>query len=237
MDDEEEGREMITWRWFVGISRAGRSMMFAAIGIPKKTKYPQFEKVVGPFQSEENALAYAVEYGRHRNPTSNVMVYFCTKDGEYHNSNSDIYFKHYKYQGAAPTRLKDVQRQRNPVDDSSYAFIWNKLTNTQRVNLISNDPETPVASAYHDRLWEDLSGKVRVIAKRYLRSRLSNSPVGKIIYEHIEEIRAEKGTNSLWPKEKFKHKFKRGARVIGLPNGDLLVKSTEGKRLWNNFDY
>jgi hypothetical protein len=58
-----------------------------------------------------------------------------------------------------------------------------------------------------------------------------------VIYDNIEAIQAEKGSNSLWPKEKFEHKFKRGARVLGLRNGDLLIKSKTGRRLWKEFDY
>jgi len=58
-----------------------------------------------------------------------------------------------------------------------------------------------------------------------------------VIYENIEEIRAEKGKNSLWPKDKFKHRFKRGAQVFGLDNGDLLIKSKNGKKLWKKFNY
>ena len=65
------------------------------------------------------------------------------------------------------------------------------------------------------------------------------------IYENIEQIFAEKGRKSLWPKQKFKHKFQKGAAVLGvkkggkvrLKEGDLVIRSRRGKRLWKMFDY
>ena len=65
------------------------------------------------------------------------------------------------------------------------------------------------------------------------------------IYENIEAIYAKKGRKSLWPKQPFKHKFGKGASVFGvsrsgkvqLRQGDLVVRSRRGKRLWRFFNY
>lgn len=65
------------------------------------------------------------------------------------------------------------------------------------------------------------------------------------IYENIEAIYAKKGGNSLWPKKPFKHKFEKGSSVFGirktgkvqLKQGDLVVRSRHGNRLWKFFDY
>ncbi len=58
------------------------------------------------------------------------------------------------------------------------------------------------------------------------------------IYGSIDAIEATKGRASLWPGEHFRHDFRgRGARILGLPNGDLLVKKGKKGRLWNVFDY
>lgn len=65
------------------------------------------------------------------------------------------------------------------------------------------------------------------------------------IYENIEAIYAKKGGDSLWPKKPFKHKFNNGSSVFGirkdgkvpLRQGDLVIRSRQGKRLWRFFDY
>ena len=57
-----------------------------------------------------------------------------------------------------------------------------------------------------------------------------------LIYDDIEEIKATKGRKSNWPGEKFVHKFKkRGSKIYGLPNGQLLVVASAP--LWDTFNY
>jgi len=64
-----------------------------------------------------------------------------------------------------------------------------------------------------------------------------NPPKMKVIYDNVLAIEAQKGSESHFPKEKFRHDFKgeTKARVIGLPDGSLLIKGK--KRLWKEFDY
>lgn len=66
------------------------------------------------------------------------------------------------------------------------------------------------------------------------------------IYNRLEAIYARKGKRSLWPNQRFVHDFKAvGTRVLGvrkggmykLNPGDLIIRSSRGKRLWKYFDY
>lgn len=65
------------------------------------------------------------------------------------------------------------------------------------------------------------------------------------IYGRLSEIRAQKGKNSLWPGEWYKHPFKGGAVVLGvnktgsyrLRAGDIVLISRQGRRLWKFFNY
>lgn len=76
--------------------------------------------------------------------------------------------------------------------------------------------------------------------KRKRMRRNCNPRKGAVeIYGNILAIEARKGKSSLWPNEKFRHGFKSKseAKVYGLPDGSLLIKSKSGKRLWKNFKY
>lgn len=72
------------------------------------------------------------------------------------------------------------------------------------------------------------------VADNKKRMRIPRGAV--LIYDDIEEIKATKGNNSLWPREKFVHKFtKRGSKIYGLPDGSLLI--TGDNPLWDIFEY
>ena len=61
-------------------------------------------------------------------------------------------------------------------------------------------------------------------------------PRGTLIYDRLLELRARKGRRSHYPRELFKHGFKPGARVIGLPSGDVLLHGARGQRLWQQVE-
>jgi hypothetical protein len=68
---------------------------------------------------------------------------------------------------------------------------------------------------------------------RYIRP---NPPKGSIrLYKNVLEIRAEKGEESNWPGELFKHKFDEGAELFGCPDGSLRIIGK--KPLWKIFEY
>lgn len=58
----------------------------------------------------------------------------------------------------------------------------------------------------------------------------SNPPATEV-YKNIVEIKAVKPNG-----KRYVHKFGPGSHILGLPNGDLLVQSRKGKRLWKNFE-
>jgi len=70
--------------------------------------------------------------------------------------------------------------------------------------------------------------------KRKLRKNPANGSTE--IYGEILAIEAVKGDHGEFPNEKFRHDFKNGGKIIGLDNGDLLVKAEDGK-LWDTFNY
>jgi hypothetical protein len=57
-----------------------------------------------------------------------------------------------------------------------------------------------------------------------------NPPTATEIYKDIIEIRAVKPNG-----QRYVHKFKPGSNIYGLPNGNILIQSRKGKRLWKNF--
>jgi hypothetical protein len=57
------------------------------------------------------------------------------------------------------------------------------------------------------------------------------NPPATEVYRNIIEIRAEKKNG-----ERFVHKFGRGSSIYGLPNGNILIASRSGKKLWKNFN-
>jgi hypothetical protein len=55
------------------------------------------------------------------------------------------------------------------------------------------------------------------------------------IYDRIIEIRAQKGKDSEYPGERFKHTFGPGSEILGNPDGSITIRNKKGKRLWRNF--
>lgn len=57
-----------------------------------------------------------------------------------------------------------------------------------------------------------------------------NPPAGAVeLYRRVEFIGATKGRGSRHPGERFLHKFRTRARVLGLPNGSLLIQPAQGR--------
>lgn len=86
---------------------------------------------------------------------------------------------------------------------------------------------------------EEVAVRAIVEYRKTTKPRLRRNPVDRPIeiYGDILAIEAIKGNKSLWPNEKFRHDFKSGSKIYGLPDGSILIKSTNGKKLWKMFDY
>lgn len=50
-----------------------------------------------------------------------------------------------------------------------------------------------------------------------------NAPRAVEVYGNVEKIFAQKGRSSLYPGERFQHRFTTRPRMLGLPSGDLLI--------------
>ena len=62
-------------------------------------------------------------------------------------------------------------------------------------------------------------------------------PGTKEIYNRLLTIEVKTGPESIFPNEYLGHKFPKGVKVYGLKDGSILIKSKNGKRLWDEFDY
>lgn len=88
----------------------------------------------------------------------------------------------------------------------------------------------PSRSHYRERSYCKLCD-----CQMYLPELEKNPPTR--IYDRIHAIEAQKGKDSNFPGEDFRHDFKGGATIEGMPDGSLRVKSKTGKRLWKEFNY
>lgn len=98
------------------------------------------------------------------------------------------------------------------------------------------DPSAVAGEAY----WKTAMAKYRrSLTRRTKKGRKSSvdtkrkNPRPVEIYDRILRIEAQKGDNSLYPKEEFFHEFtgkNAKAKVLGLPDGSLLIKGR--KPLW-----
>ena len=83
----------------------------------------------------------------------------------------------------------------------------------------------------YPRLTEDRANRItdQVLLKK-------NPPSGATeIYGKILAIEAQKGDKSTFPGERFRHNFKPGSKIFGLPDGSILIKGK--KKLWRKFKY
>jgi hypothetical protein len=78
--------------------------------------------------------------------------------------------------------------------------------------------------------------KLGVIGLKAVSHLMKRNPSAgaKEIYGRILAIEAQKGPKSNYPNENFRHDFKPGAKIYGLPDGSILIKGK--KKLWKEFE-
>lgn len=98
-------------------------------------------------------------------------------------------------------------------------------------------------SKYLDTHPKDVGVKIllsKLVKRRGKRAKVKKNPSSQptLIYDKLLGIEARKG-HGKFKGENFRHDFKHDtdAVVMGLPSGDLLIKSKNGKRLWKKFNY
>lgn len=84
---------------------------------------------------------------------------------------------------------------------------------------------------YRGQQYANRTGKpVKVILDKENPPKEICSAVEGTIYNRVKEVRAEK---TVFKKGLYKHPFKKGVKMLGLENGDIVLHSTTGKPLWS----
>lgn len=106
------------------------------------------------------------------------------------------------------------------------------LDTAQQLVLAGYKKDEQIASRLLE-LYPKIEGERAIVAARKALFK-KNPPSGpKEIYGRILAIEARKGPQSNYPNENFRHDFKPGAKIFGLPDGSILIKGK--KKLWNEF--
>jgi hypothetical protein len=59
----------------------------------------------------------------------------------------------------------------------------------------------------------------------------------KVIYDRLINIEVKTRPESHYPDQFFRHKFPKGTKVYGLPDGSILIRSDTDERLWDEIDF
>ncbi len=57
------------------------------------------------------------------------------------------------------------------IESAGHARAWNDMSPYERVRAISDDPDAPVSTAYHQRSWEELPDTIHSIIRRKVKPR------------------------------------------------------------------
>lgn len=224
-------------QFYVGVSHSGRSRIISTRLVPTPRNFPGFEFFMGPFGSYETAVMgadAAREEARLRglSPRKNPGVAWHKR------------------------RIDDliVSQLHSPRSDKSYLSGMigahrESLVESHRLGI--NPPKSDIEIIY-DKVealyFEDDNGEQIKVSVRGSGPLIGNSDGSITICNvHLSErsrfwemrlarVEAQKGSNSLWSREKFGHDFKH-ADTFDLSGTALTVSSSDGKKLWKKFNY
>ena len=235
-----------------------------ALGINPRRRNPGSDWEIYPATSHADAIDEVLKYrseGKDAkvtfNPNSRVWeVWVSSERGE--NPRRDI-DRFRPFRGGTPTYCKcghllDIHYKGKAHSAISYCKLCdcNKyITSRSRREILRKNP--PLCVCGHRKVYHktsrivpstdyctvgDCSCRTYISSRPYKKRReLKKNPPGHKIYDNILAIEARKGKDSNFPSENFRHDFKGGATVEGMPDGSLRIRSKHGKRLWKNFNY
>lgn len=234
-------------RYYVGVDRSGRAKVFQTSKRVTRESFPWYEFVIGPFDDHDTALKYALQ----RYDVGKLPKRFMLENpgARAHRELAERY-----YSTASKYRLGTKTQQylrgkgdahRESAEESDRLGLPNPRRRRTRIKVGDRvaSPRYPgetgrVLGIEGDRAfveWSE-SGAEHVNLSR-LTKRNPSANGATVVYDRILAIEAEKGKDSLWPRERFRHDFTSGAKVIGEADGSLRVVPEKGKKLWRRFRY
>lgn len=236
-------------KWYIGDTSKGVRVFTTKKRITKGS-FPFYRAVIGPFDTQEAADAYVSKHKtlkkihkakRKKNPNRQYHEKQARGWSRFADREKDPLRQMYA-RGAVTAHEEGVRSSRrrgNPTD------LWYLgVLPGRKAQIFSKGV---LEGAEESGLYSDIFGPFSLeTLRRIARSRgltiverrlRPNPPKAEVLYDNITAIEAEKGQDSLWPGEAFRHDFTKGAQVLGLPGGDVLIRSKKRKRLWRKFDY
>lgn len=223
---------------YVGVHGGREREIFRSAVTPTKKAFPQYNAVIGPFRTMKAALlmktpgsmfqdvAHAERYARThssgKNPIALTIAEKTILDALVRKPKHWSTIVGYRATAHVSLEKKGLIRTERKGRGKGYLHLIKK-------NFDSASFATLAAA----------SAVGSVVAKKLLNNLSRRVPKGAVkIYDKIYAIEAQKGGDSNFPKEDFRHDFtKKDSEILGMPDGSLVIKSRSGKRLWKNFNY
>lgn len=137
---------------------------------------------------------------------------------------NEIYMKHGKEAGF----VANVIWGQHSNKTAKIKGLWNLLESGHEVRIAGNSIDILMIDG-NKASWIDLE-KAAKVSKNPIA--IYNPPSGKTFYGRIVEIKGIKTTGEHRGKG-FVHRFKTVVKAIGLKDGSVMLRSSDGSRLWD----